>query len=70
MKRLIPLLLLFTIAFSASAQRFDGAIFVGFNLGQIDGDNSGHYTHFGMHSAVQTSFALQKNIDSPWRMII
>lgn len=70
MKRLILLLLLLAIAFSASAQRFDGTIFVGFNLGQIDGDNSGHYTHFGMHSAVQTSFALQKNLDSPWRMII
>lgn len=70
MKRLFLLTTLLTFALTVSAQRFDGAIFIGFNLGQIDGDNSGHYTHFGMHSAVQTSFALQKNTNSPWRMII
>ena len=51
-------------------QRFDGAVFVGINLGQIDGDNSGKYTHFGMHGAVQTSFSLSKDPESDWRMIV
>ncbi len=43
---------------------------MGFNLCQIDGDNSAHYTHFGMHGAVQTSFTLGKDLYSPWRMIV
>jgi hypothetical protein len=70
MKRILLTFIASLIVATAAGQRFDGAIFVGMNLSQIDGDNSGHYTHFGMHGAVQTSFALGKDIASPWRMIV
>lgn len=73
MKQLILTAFFCAMLFAAQAQeqrRFDGAIAVGINLGQIDGDNSGKYTHFGMHGAVQTSFTLGKNLNSPWRMIV
>lgn len=70
MKRILLTFIASLIVATAAGQRFDGAIFVGMNLSQIDGDNSGHYTHFGMHGAVQTSFALGKDVASPWRMIV
>jgi len=74
MKHFFLTVLFCTALFAATAQeqqrRFDGGIIVGFNLCQIDGDNSAHYTHFGMHGAVQTSFSLGKDLQSPWRMIV
>ena len=73
MKHLFLTLIACMLLATAGAQelrRFDGAIVVGINLCQIDGDNSGKYTHFGMHGAVQTSFTLGRNLESPWRMIV
>lgn len=69
-KILVTLLFVTAISITLGQNRFDGAIWVGMNLGQIDGDNSGKYTHFGMHGAVQTSFTLKKSAVSNWRMIL
>lgn len=56
---------------AASAQgRFDASLWAGLNMCQIDGDNSAKYTHLGGHGGVQTSFALGKDEESDWRMIV
>lgn len=75
MKQFLMTTLFLAALLTAAAQeqqprRFDAGIIIGFNLSQIDGDNSSNYTHFGMHGAVQTSFTLGKNLESPWRMIV
>ena len=54
----------------AAQNRFDAALALGVNLGQIDGDNSGHYTHFGIHGGIQTSFALSPDPDGKLRMLL
>lgn len=56
--------------FSFSQGRFDATAFAGLNMCQIDGDRSDGYSHLGLRAGVGTSFALGKDLNSPWRMVI
>lgn len=74
MKKILITLLIFTFhlsPFTLNAQgRFDATAFAGLNMCQIDGDQSDGYSHPGLRAGVGTSFALGKDLDSPWRMVI
>lgn len=50
--------------------RFDAYAMAGLNMGQIDGDGAGSYNHPGLRAGVGTSFAIDDDSDSPWRMVI
>ena len=55
----------------ASAQeRFDACLFAGLNMCQIDGDGAGSYNHPGLRAGVGTSFSLESDVRSPWRMVV
>ena len=62
----------FTFQFSISnAQgRFDAHVFAGMNMCQIDGDASDGYSHLGLRAGVGTSFALEDDLTTPWRMVV
>ena len=66
MKRLIFLLLLPSTLLQA--QVFDIALGGGIAMGQIDGDNSGHYNHIGYQAGIATSFPLGN--ENGWRMVV
>lgn len=71
MKKLFICIIILLLCNISNAQdRFDAAAKVGINLGQIDGDNSGPYNHYGIHAGVASSFSLDKRGRSPWRMVI
>ncbi|MGX8713752.1 MAG: porin family protein [bacterium] len=70
----LALVLLFTFHFSVftsqAQNRFDATVFAGLNMCQIDGDQSDGYGHLGLRAGVGTSFALGKDLSSPWRMVV
>lgn len=74
MKKTLLLLLIFTFHLSAftswSQGRFDATVFAGLNMCQIDGDGAGSYNHPGLRAGVGTSFALGRDLHSPWRMVV
>ena len=51
-------------------QRFDGSVFGGINMCQIDGDDAGGYSHLGLRAGVGTSFSLSADASSPLRMVV
>lgn len=69
MKKLI-IILCCLLGATAYAQRFDATLWAGINACQIDGDASGHYNHFGPHAAINTTFSLSADADSPLRMLV
>lgn len=74
MKKTLLLLLIFTFFLSPftswSQNRFDAHVFGGLNMCQIDGDMSDGFSHPGLRAGVGTSFALGKDLNSPWRMVV
>lgn len=72
MKRFYLLLVaMLVMGTTAEAQnRFDATIFGGLNFNQIDGDDAGGYTNWGLRGGVGTSFALGEEVQSPWRMVV
>lgn len=69
MKKILILAAMAILCHCAQAQRFDAAVWAGLNLSQIDGDESAHYNHGGLHAAVNTTFAL-RDLNSNWRMLV
>ena len=65
---LVCMLLLSSVAIAQG--RFDATIWGGLDMSQIDGDGAGHYQHLGFHAAINTTFALGKDEDSHWKMLI
>lgn len=50
------------------SREFDFSVRAGLNMSQIDGDNSGLYSHPGFHLGVNTSFPLGDGDD--WRFLV
>lgn len=69
MKKILTLLMLISCT-TAFAQRFDAALWGGINACQIDGDQSGNYNHFGIHAAINTTFSINSDEDSPLRLMV
>lgn len=58
MKKTLILLALLCGALGLQAQTFDFTLSGGITMGQIDGDNAGHYNHLGGYAGVASSFPL------------
>lgn len=59
------------LAVMAQAQkRFDFTVMGGVNMGQIDGDAADRYRHLGLRAGVGTSFPLDGDATSPWRLVV
>ncbi len=67
----ITLTLLLLGGLTAGAQqRFDASAFFGASFNQIDGDNSGSYSHLGLRAGAGTSFFFGWDERTPWRMVV
>lgn len=67
----ITLTLLLLGGLTAGAQqRFDASAFFGATFNQIDGDNSGSYSHLGLRAGAGTSFFFGWDERTPWRMVV
>ena len=62
--------MLLSTGMAMAQNRFDMTAWLGMNMSQIDGDNAGSYQHLGFHAAVNTTFALSKDVDSHWKMLV
>jgi hypothetical protein len=55
---------------AVAQQRFDASAFFGASFNQIDGDNSGSYSHLGLRAGARTSFFFGWDERTPWRMVV
>ncbi|MBR1850675.1 MAG: porin family protein [Bacteroidales bacterium] len=66
---MLSMALIFATVFHVQAQnRFDAIAFVGMNMSQIDGDGAGNYNHIGLHAGIGTTFSIDADGLSPWRI--
>lgn len=61
---------IFQFSISHAQGRFDASLFGGLNVCQVDGDGAGRYNHPGLRAGIGTSFPLNDDIHTPWRMVI